>query len=232
MAGPDNAAIAERLETLACAARPRRIEPLQRARLPARRGARSAPRRRRSPSSSAAAGRVSCAGSARRSRPACASSSRPGGLARDRRARSRGAAGARRPRQARRPRARKRMVDLGRALGVRTAAELREAAAEGRLREVPGIGPQTEAKIRQALDRPQPSPRRGLLLNRARAARRRDRRRARRPGGRRSASLQRLLGAAGRRRRGVQTRTRCSTASPRCRRSSRSSTGRSGAQSA
>ncbi len=62
----------------------------------------------------------------------------------------------------------KRMVALGRALGVRTAAELRTAAAEGRLSEVPGIGPQTEAKIREALDRPQPSPRRGLLLNRSR----------------------------------------------------------------
>jgi DNA polymerase (family 10) len=62
----------------------------------------------------------------------------------------------------------KRMVALGRALGVRTAAELRAAAAEGRLSEVPGIGPQTEAKIRHALDKPQPSPRRGLLLNRSR----------------------------------------------------------------
>ncbi len=62
----------------------------------------------------------------------------------------------------------KRMVALGRALDIRTAAELRAAAAEGRLSEVPGIGPQTEAKIREALDRPQPSPRRGLLLNRSR----------------------------------------------------------------
>jgi DNA polymerase (family 10) len=62
----------------------------------------------------------------------------------------------------------KRMVALGRALGVRTAAELRAAAAEGRLAEVPGIGPQTEAKIRRALDAPQPSPRHGLTLNRSR----------------------------------------------------------------
>ena len=38
----------------------------------------------------------------------------------------------------------------------------------GRLREVPGIGPSTEAKIRDALERPRTSPRRGLLLNRAR----------------------------------------------------------------
>src|SRR6185369_11926806 len=44
-----------------------------------------------------------------------------------------------------------RMVDLGRALGIRTADQLREAAAAGRLGEVPGIGPSTEAKIRAAL---------------------------------------------------------------------------------
>ncbi len=61
----------------------------------------------------------------------------------------------------------KRMVALGQALGIRTAAELRAAAAEGRLSEVPGIGPQTEAKIRHALDEQQPSPRRGLTLNRS-----------------------------------------------------------------
>src|ERR687885_2097298 len=40
-----------------------------------------------------------------------------------------------------------RLVALGRALGVRTAAELREAAAAGRLREAPGVGPETERKI-------------------------------------------------------------------------------------
>jgi DNA polymerase (family 10) len=61
----------------------------------------------------------------------------------------------------------RRMVELGRALGVATADELREAAAAGRLRGVPGIGPATEAKVRAALERPRPSPRRGLLLNRA-----------------------------------------------------------------
>jgi DNA polymerase (family 10) len=60
-----------------------------------------------------------------------------------------------------------RMVDLGKALGIRTADQLREAAAAGRLREVPGIGPSTEAKIRDALARPRTAPRRGLLLNRA-----------------------------------------------------------------
>lgn len=35
----------------------------------------------------------------------------------------------------------KRSVELARALGVRTADELREAATAGRLRAVPGIGP-------------------------------------------------------------------------------------------
>ena len=53
-----------------------------------------------------------------------------------------------------------RMVDLGRALGIRTADELREAAAAGRLREVPGIGPSTEAKI-AARARERPARRRG-----------------------------------------------------------------------
>lgn len=62
----------------------------------------------------------------------------------------------------------KRMVELGRALGVRNAAELREAARAGRLREARGIGPTTEAKIVAALDRDRPTVRRGLVLNRAR----------------------------------------------------------------
>ncbi|HEY6962411.1 MAG TPA: PHP domain-containing protein [Gaiellaceae bacterium] len=62
-----------------------------------------------------------------------------------------------------------RMVELGRALGISTADELREAAAAGRLREVPGIGPSTEAKVQRALARPPTAPRRGLLLNRSRA---------------------------------------------------------------
>jgi DNA polymerase (family X) len=62
----------------------------------------------------------------------------------------------------------KRSVDIARALGVRTAGELREAAAEGRLRAVPGIGPKTEARLLEALSREaEPPPRRGLLLNRA-----------------------------------------------------------------
>ena len=62
----------------------------------------------------------------------------------------------------------KRMVELGRALGVRSATELREAAEAGRLREAPGVGPSTEAKIVAALARERPSPPRGLILNRAR----------------------------------------------------------------
>jgi DNA polymerase (family 10) len=63
----------------------------------------------------------------------------------------------------------KRAVELARSLGVRTADELREAAAAGRMREVPGIGPKTEARLLDALAREgEPRPRRGLLLNRAR----------------------------------------------------------------
>jgi DNA polymerase (family 10) len=62
-----------------------------------------------------------------------------------------------------------RMVAVGRALGVRTADELREAAEAGRLREVPGIGPHTERKILAGLARDRRPPRRGLLINRARA---------------------------------------------------------------
>jgi DNA polymerase (family 10) len=62
----------------------------------------------------------------------------------------------------------KRSVELARALGVRTADELREAAAAGRLRTVPGIGPKTEAQLLDALARErEPRPQRGLLLNRA-----------------------------------------------------------------
>jgi DNA polymerase (family 10) len=63
----------------------------------------------------------------------------------------------------------KKSVEIARALGIRTADELREAAAAGRLSSVPGIGPKTEAKLLEALQREEePRPRRGLLLNRAR----------------------------------------------------------------
>jgi DNA polymerase (family 10) len=62
----------------------------------------------------------------------------------------------------------KRSLELARALGVRTAGELREAAATGRLREVPGIGPKTEERLLDALTREAAArPLRGLLLNRA-----------------------------------------------------------------
>lgn len=62
----------------------------------------------------------------------------------------------------------KRSVELARALGVRTADELREAAAAGRLQTVAGVGPKTEARLLDALAREgEPRPRRGLLLNRA-----------------------------------------------------------------
>jgi DNA polymerase (family 10) len=64
----------------------------------------------------------------------------------------------------------KRAVEIGRALGVRTVDEFKAAAVEGRLSGVPGIGPKTEAKLLAALEREgTPRPRRGMLLNRARA---------------------------------------------------------------
>jgi DNA polymerase (family X) len=60
-----------------------------------------------------------------------------------------------------------RLVALGRALGIRSADELRTAAEAGQLREAPGVGPATEAKVLEALSRePQPA-RRGLTRNRA-----------------------------------------------------------------
>ena len=51
----------------------------------------------------------------------------------------------------------KRMLEIGRVLGVRTVEELHAAAREGRLQEVPGIGPHTE---RQILERLRPATRR------------------------------------------------------------------------
>jgi DNA polymerase (family X) len=63
----------------------------------------------------------------------------------------------------------KRMLEIGRVLGVRTLPELREAAREGRLREVPGIGPETERKLLAALARePRAAAPRPLTLNRSR----------------------------------------------------------------
>jgi DNA polymerase (family 10) len=63
----------------------------------------------------------------------------------------------------------KRMVEIGRALGIRTADEFRAAARDGRLTTVAGVGPQTEQRILAALERErQPRERKGMLLNRAR----------------------------------------------------------------
>ena len=76
----------------------------------------------------------------------------------------------------------KRSVDLARALGVHSADELREAAADGRLRNVPGIGPKIEAQLLEALAC-EPD------------AQRRDRVRARRLAGRRRPALAGLVRA-------------------------------------
>jgi DNA polymerase (family X) len=64
----------------------------------------------------------------------------------------------------------RRSVEIGEALEISTAAELREAILDGRVLSVPGIGPKTAAKLRSALaEVERPRPRRGLTLNRARA---------------------------------------------------------------
>jgi DNA polymerase (family X) len=62
----------------------------------------------------------------------------------------------------------KRMLEIGRVLGVRTVDELRAATREGRLQEVPGIGPSTEKRLVERLERERTEPRPGLTLNRAR----------------------------------------------------------------
>jgi DNA polymerase (family X) len=61
----------------------------------------------------------------------------------------------------------RRGTQIGAALGIQTADELREAAAAGRLRDVPGIGPRTEASIRAALDGGRPAPSRSMRLDQA-----------------------------------------------------------------
>ena len=61
-----------------------------------------------------------------------------------------------------------RTLAIARALGVADAEGFREAAAAGRLREAPGVGPVTERRILAALASP-PEPPRGLTLNRSRA---------------------------------------------------------------
>lgn len=64
----------------------------------------------------------------------------------------------------------KRSVELARALGVQTPDEFRAAVLAGRLRDVPGVGPKTEARVLEALAR-EDADRAGpvLLLDRARA---------------------------------------------------------------
>ena len=63
----------------------------------------------------------------------------------------------------------KRSIELARGLGVSTPLEFREAAAAGRLRDVPGVGPKLELQILEALARPgEPRPPRSILLTTAR----------------------------------------------------------------
>jgi DNA polymerase (family X) len=61
----------------------------------------------------------------------------------------------------------KRSMEIAKALDVRTADELRAAAAAGRLRGVPGVGPKTEAQILDALAREGDRQPRALLLTAA-----------------------------------------------------------------
>ena len=63
----------------------------------------------------------------------------------------------------------KRSVELARGLGVETAAELRAAIEAGGLQRLQGVGPVTEAKLREALAARTPLPGRGLILSRSRA---------------------------------------------------------------
>ena len=64
----------------------------------------------------------------------------------------------------------RRMLEIGRILGVRNLEELRKAAEAGRLQEVPGIGPDTERKLRAALAREptRSAPQQPLRLNTSR----------------------------------------------------------------
>jgi len=61
----------------------------------------------------------------------------------------------------------RRLTEIGQALGVATVDEFRAAAAAGRLRSAPGVGPKTEARILEALARPAAAPTRPLLLPQA-----------------------------------------------------------------
>ena len=61
----------------------------------------------------------------------------------------------------------RRVLEIGQALGVRTADEFRAAAEGGQLKSVPGVGETTERRILTALAE-RPRARRGLTLSRAR----------------------------------------------------------------
>jgi DNA polymerase (family 10) len=60
-----------------------------------------------------------------------------------------------------------RMLEISRALGIRTVPAFEDAVRSGRLLEVSGIGPVTEGKIRAALEQ-EPRARRGLTITRSR----------------------------------------------------------------
>jgi DNA polymerase (family 10) len=62
----------------------------------------------------------------------------------------------------------RRMIEISTALGLQSPEDFRQAAREGALRTVPGIGPVTEAKILDRLSARASGTARGLLLNRAR----------------------------------------------------------------
>jgi DNA polymerase (family 10) len=61
-----------------------------------------------------------------------------------------------------------RTLSIARHLDVRSVDDFKQAALQGRLRDVPGIGPVTEAKLVENLAR-EPAAPRGLTVNRARA---------------------------------------------------------------
>jgi DNA polymerase (family X) len=61
----------------------------------------------------------------------------------------------------------RRTLELAEAVGARTADELREAIATGRVRDAPGVGPKTEDRLRAALAAERPRPRQALLLSRS-----------------------------------------------------------------
>jgi DNA polymerase (family X) len=61
-----------------------------------------------------------------------------------------------------------RMLEITRALGVGSVEEFREAVSAGRLEDVAGVGPKTQARVIERLEAPVRPERRGLTLNRAR----------------------------------------------------------------